>query len=196
MLLARAPAARIDTPGRSQDFLLIEPYADSGFDIAVFGAGHVGSAVVHVMSGLNCNVRWIDSRRRIFPAHPPGNVQLIESPDPAQEVAALPRQTFVLIMTHSHAIDLAICAAVLARRDFAYCGLIGSLSKRRRFEKRLRVQAFSDTELKRLSCPIGVSGIRAKQPAAIAIAVAADILRRRERLQSATGTARVHTLRQ
>lgn len=196
LLLARAPAARIDTPGRSQDFLLIEPCADGGFDIAIFGAGHVGSAVVHVMSGLNCNVRWIDSRRQIFPANPPGNVQLIESTDPAQEVAALPRQTFVLIMTHSHAIDLAICAAVLARRDFAYCGLIGSLSKRRRFEKRLRAQAFSDTELKRLTCPIGVSGIRAKQPAAIAIAVAADILRRRERLQSATGTARVHTLRQ
>ncbi len=196
LLLAGAPPARIDTPGRSRDFLLIEPFADSGFDIAVFGAGHVGSAVVHVMSGLNCNLRWIDSRRQIFPAHAPGNVQLIESPDPAQEVAALPRQSFVLIMTHSHAIDYAICAAVLARRDFAYCGLIGSISKRRRFEQRLRAEAYTDTEIRRLTCPIGVSGIRAKQPAAIAIAAAADILRRRERLQSAAGTARVHTLRQ
>lgn len=196
MLLARTPAARIDTPGRSRDFLLIEPVADSGFEIAIFGAGHVGSAVVHVMSGLDCNIRWIDSRRRIFPATTPGNVQLVESPDPAQEVAALPRRSFVLIMTHSHAIDYEVCAAVLARRDFAYCGLIGSRSKRRRFEQRLRAQGFSDTELGRLTCPIGVSGISARQPAAIAIAAAADILRRRERLQSAAGTARVHTLRQ
>jgi len=99
-------------------------------------------------------------------------------------------------MTHSHALDQAICARILARGDFACCGLIGSAAKRRRFVQRLRRQGLSATQVERLTCPIGIAGIAGKEPAAIAIAAAADILRRRERQLAAAGgaAAGVHSL--
>jgi xanthine dehydrogenase accessory factor len=146
------------------------------FNIALFGAGHVGSAVVATLAGLDCRVRWIDSRRAIFPSDVPVNVLVVEADYPAGEVAAMPAESYYLIMTHSHALDLDICDQVLRRRDAAYCGLIGSLSKRRRFERLLRKQGMVDDMLAELRCPIGVSGIPGKRPQEIAIAVAAELL--------------------
>jgi xanthine dehydrogenase accessory factor len=146
------------------------------FVIAVFGAGHVGSAVVATLGGLDCRVRWIDGRRNIFPKDIPANVVTIESDSAAQEVAGMSPGTYYLVMTHSHALDLDICDQVLRRRDAAYCGLIGSLPKRRRFERLLRKQGVSDEMLAELTCPIGVSGIPGKRPQEIAVAVAAQLL--------------------
>jgi xanthine dehydrogenase accessory factor len=146
------------------------------FDIALFGAGHVGSAVVAMLAGLDCQVRWIDSRRAIFPQDLPANALAVEADFPAGEVAAMPAGAYYLIMTHSHALDFDICEQVLRRRDAAYCGLIGSLSKRRRFERLLRKQGMADDVLAELCCPIGVSGIPGKRPQEIAIAVAAELL--------------------
>lgn len=161
-----------------QDFF--EPVVVPSLNIAVFGAGHVGSAVVRALSDLDCNIRWIDNRRSIF-HNVPGNVRAIESQDPSQEVAALPSDSFYLVMTHSHAIDFEICDRILRRRDARYCGLIGSLSKRRRFEKRYRQQGMSQSLIDQLVCPIGVDGISGKKPAEIAVAVAAEVLKIRER---------------
>jgi xanthine dehydrogenase accessory factor len=104
----------------------------------------------------------------------------VESASPAQEVAAMPRGTNYLVMTHSHPLDFEICDQVLRRGDFAYCGLIGSLSKRRRFEREMRKQAMPDALLDRLTCPVGVGGIASKKPVDIAIAVAAELLRVRD----------------
>ena len=158
--------------------VLLQSLGESKSTIAVFGAGHVGTATVAVLATLDVDIRWIDSRASLLPATMPANVQTLHSGDPAREVAALPPNTWYLVMTHSHPLDFDICSAVLARGDFAYLGLIGSLSKRRRFEKRLRQQAISGVD--RLSCPIGTNGISGKAPAEIAIAVAADLLQRRE----------------
>jgi xanthine dehydrogenase accessory factor len=135
---------------------------------------------VAALSGLDCNIRWIDSRRNMF-RKVPGNVRAIESQDPSLEVAALPRDSFYLVMTHSHAMDFDICDRILRRRDARYCGLIGSLSKRRRFEKRYRQQGLSQALIDQLVCPIGVNGISGKKPAEIAVAVAAEVLKIRER---------------
>jgi xanthine dehydrogenase accessory factor len=146
------------------------------FVIAIFGAGHVGSATVATLAGLDCQVRWIDSRSVIFPENLPANVVTIETDSPAGEVARMPPGSYYLVMTHSHSLDLDICDQVLRRRDAQYCGLIGSLSKRRRFERLLRKQGVSDEMLAELSCPIGVSGIPGKRPQEIAIAVAAELL--------------------
>jgi xanthine dehydrogenase accessory factor len=162
------------------DDFILEPIMQSDFQVAVFGAGHVGAATVDILSRLECNIRWIDSRRNIFPARLPDNVTTVESATPAQEVAALPEDTNFLVMTHSHPLDFEICDRILRRGDFAYCGLIGSLSKRRRFEREMRKQALPDTLLDRLTCPIGVDGISSKKPADIAIAVAAELLRVRD----------------
>ena len=167
------------TPPALADGVYFEPIIGSHFDIAVFGAGHVGSALLQVLSTLDCNVHWIDSRRNIF-RHVPNNALAIESRDPALEVSALPRECSVLVMTHSHALDFDICVRALRRNDLAYVGLIGSTTKRRRFIKRFREHGLSDTEINRLTSPIGVSGVTGKKPAEIAVSVATDLLARRD----------------
>ncbi len=160
---------------------VIETVVNPDFNIAVFGAGHVGAAVVPLLAKLDCNVRWIDSRRNIFRALP-ANVRAIEAAEPALEVAAMPPGSYFLVMTHSHAIDYEIVSRILMRNDAAYCGLIGSVSKRRRFEKRFRAQGIGDSQLVKLTCPIGVDGISGKKPAEIAVAVAAELLQSRDRV--------------
>ncbi len=167
-----------------RDGTFYEPVLGSDFNIAVFGAGHVGAAVVNLLSGLDCNIRWIDSRRDIFRAAP-RNARTIETGEPALEVAAMPPGSYYLVMTHSHPLDFEICDRILRRGDAAYCGLIGSLTKRRRFEKRLRQQGLPQSAIETLVCPIGVEGISGKKPAEIAIAVAAEILREHGRSREA-----------
>lgn len=144
--------------------------------VAVFGAGHVGSAVVAALAPLDCQIRWIDGRQGVFAARLPENVSAIAAIDPASEVAALPPQSFCLVMTHSHSLDFDITDAMLRRNDLAYCGLIGSLAKRRRFERLMRKQGVNDDCLQNLECPIGLPGIDGKRPQEIAIAVAAQML--------------------
>jgi xanthine dehydrogenase accessory factor len=177
---ARGQLAQKGAGVRSDDWF-IDTIMTSDFNIAVFGAGHVGTAVVAALSRLDCNIRWIDSRRNIFRAAP-ANVRTIESVEPALEVAAMPPASFYLVMTHSHALDFEICDRILRRRDAAYCGLIGSLSKRRRFEKRYRQQGMQPVLLDALTCPIGVAGISGKKPAEIAVAATAELLQSRERV--------------
>lgn len=160
---------------------LYEPVVVADLNIAVFGAGHVGTAVVNALSGLDCNIRWIDSRAKMF-REVPANVRAIDASDPALEVAAMPAGSFYLVMTHSHALDFDICDRILRRRDARYCGLIGSLSKRRRFEKRYRQQGMAQPIIDQLVCPIGVAGISGKKPAEIAVSAAAEILKIRERV--------------
>lgn len=169
---------------------LFEPVRPNSFNIAVFGAGHVGAATVDVLSRLECGIRWIDSRRSVFPSTLPENVLAVESGDPAREVLAMPPGSWFLIMTHSHPVDQEICARVLRREDFAYCGLIGSASKRRRFERLMKKQGVPGVLLNRLVCPIGVAGVTGRKPVEIAIAVAAEMLQVRDTLSGkGTGSA-------
>ena len=172
---------------RSDNWLL-ELVVGSDLNIAVFGAGHVGSAVVQSLSSIDCNIRWVDSRRNIF-RQTPGNVRAVEAPDPALEVAAMPPGSFYLVMTHNHALDFDICDRILRRRDAAYCGLIGSQSKRRRFEKRYRAQGMPEELLTSLVCPIGVAGISGKKPAEIAVAASAEILQAHEKVRRSNDIA-------
>lgn len=176
-VIAAARAVLADRCGAlvAGDYFL-EPICESGFNVAVFGAGHVGAATVDVLSRLDCTVRWIDARRNIFPDATPDNVNVVECSDPAREVAAMPAGSYFLVMTHSHALDQEICLNVLQRRDFAYCGLIGSDTKRRRFERLMKKQGLSAHLLERLVCPIGIDGVAGKKPAEIAIAVSAELL--------------------
>ena len=165
-----------------------EPVVVPDLNIAVFGAGHVGTAVVAALSRLDCNIRWVDNRREIF-RHVPANVRAVEAAEPALEVAAMPPAAFYLVMTHSHALDFDICDRILRRNDVRYCGLIGSRSKRRRFEKRFRQQGLSQAGIDSLVCPIGVDGISGKKPAEIAVAAAAEVLKCYEQTADATALA-------
>ena len=133
--------------------LLFEPIRPYDLHIALFGAGHVGKALVSVLSGLPCQITWVDNRTEQFPNQLPDNVTALLSDDPVYEVAQVPANSYFLIMTHSHPLDLELCERILQRGDFRYCGLIGSQSKRNRFEKRLKQKGLSSEELQRLRCP-------------------------------------------
>ncbi|MBW4035330.1 MAG: xanthine dehydrogenase accessory protein XdhC [Proteobacteria bacterium] len=149
------------------------------FHLQLHGAGHVGRALVAVLAGLPCSIDWIDCREAAMPAYDFRGAARIERrlvADPACAVADAPAGSLFLVMTHSHALDAEITAAALQRADAAYVGLIGSATKRARFEHRWRQHGFSQSVIERLTCPIGVAGIAGKQPAVLALAIAAQLL--------------------
>lgn len=146
----------------------------------LFGAGHVGQALVHVLATLPFQITWVDSREGLWPAPVPG-VRALFSPQPADEVHDMPAGAWALVMTHSHDEDLAICEALLADGRFGWAGVIGSQPKTKRFRQRLGLR-FPAPAVARLAMPIGIGGIRSKEPAAIAVAVAAQLLQLREAL--------------
>jgi xanthine dehydrogenase accessory factor len=160
--------------GRNEHYLL-QHFGPPGIRIAVFGAGHVGKAVVELLSTLDVAITWVDNRPHEFPAHIPAKVTAACRLDVAAFAADLAPHTLCLIMTHSHALDFDVCTRLLARDDIPFCGLIGSTSKRLRFERLLR-QAGLEQYTSRLTCPIGIGGISGKSPQEVAIAVAAQIL--------------------
>jgi xanthine dehydrogenase accessory factor len=130
-------------------------------------------------------VTWIDPRPGAFPSHVPGNVTCRTSIEPAPMLQSAPDGAFVAVMTHSHALDLDVTAAALLARRFAYVGLIGSATKRARFTTALRAIGLGDDDIAQLVCPIGITQIRDKAPAAIAVAVAAQLLIRRDAIAAA-----------
>jgi xanthine dehydrogenase accessory factor len=153
--------------------VLFEVLRPPSLQIALFGAGHVGKALVKLLADLPCRVTWIDPRPEALPANLPPNIIPLRTASPAQAVAALPAQTLVLVMTHDHQLDFEIVAASLQRSDLSWVGLIGSATKRARFVSRLARQGIATAKL---GCPIGLPGINGKQPAVVAVSVAAQIL--------------------
>jgi len=150
--------------------------------LALFGGGHVGKALVQTLAPLPFAVRWIDSRDEVFPGDLPPTVQC-EHSDPVQAaVRELAPGSHVLVMSFSHAEDLDIVAACLARvrqqDDLGFIGLIGSRTKWATFGRRLRERGFSEAECQRVTCPIGLPGITGKAPAVIAASVVAQLLLR------------------
>ncbi len=160
--------------------LLLEPFVPSDFTIALFGAGHVGKALVSVLAGAPVRILWIDSRPEQFPAEIPPNVTKVLSDQPEDEVKDVPPGAYVLVMTHSHDLDLQICERFLKRMDCRYLGVIGSATKRRNFDARLARKGFSAELIQTLRCPIGLPGLDGKHPREIAIAVAAELLSLRD----------------
>jgi len=143
----------------------------------LYGAGHVGQALARIFIELPVALTWIDERADLFPAALPEVVCIAAGVDPVGSVAAAPPGTRFLVLTHGHALDYALCRAILARADFAWAGLIGSSSKAARFRSRLMRENLSPASIARLVCPIGIAGISSKWPAAIAVGVAAQVLR-------------------
>ena len=156
--------------------LLFEPMGQVQAQIAVFGAGHVARALVPLLASLPCRVRWIDSRAQEFPVPMPAGVRQIVTDDPVDEVNELPAGCYCIVMTHNHALDLELSAALLKRNDFTYFGLIGSKTKRVKFEHRLRDRGFSPPHLQRMRCPMGLSDVKGKLPVEIAISIAGEII--------------------
>ncbi len=147
------------------------------FHLQLYGAGHVGRAIVRLLAGIPCRVSWIDEREAEFPPVelPPHIEKLCVEPVQAEVDAAMPGTCF-LVLTHSHDLDLALAHAILRRADFAWFGLIGSKTKRARFEHRLAERGVPAETLARMVCPIGLPGISGKEPEVIALSVVAQLL--------------------
>ncbi len=163
---------------------MVEPMAAPEREVWVWGAGHVGRALVAVLAPLpGVRITWIDAAAARFPAVPDGVAQLVAA-DPADLVAGAPVTAEHLIVTFSHALDLELCHRLLDR-GFGWLGLIGSATKRARFRSRLRALGHAEAEIARIRCPIGEPGF-GKHPQAIAVGVAAELLRHRK-AQAAAG---------
>ena len=151
------------------------------FHLQLYGAGHVGRAIVQALAPLNVRIDWIDEREDEFARHTAPITGLADlrlwCVDAVEaEVRLAPPGAFYLVLTHEHDLDLRITEAILRRGDFAYLGLIGSKTKRQRFFHRFEQRGLAAESIGRITCPIGVPGIPGKQPEHIAIAVAAQLL--------------------
>jgi xanthine dehydrogenase accessory factor len=150
--------------------------------LQLYGAGHVGRAIVKLLEGINCSVQWIDERESEFPATPSAaHIECLCVEPVEAEVPHAAPGAFYLVLTHSHDLDQRITEAILKRGDFGYLGLIGSATKRARFLHRFEQRGIAAETLDRMTCPIGVPGIPGKEPEVIAVAVVAQLL-----LQAAT----------
>jgi xanthine dehydrogenase accessory factor len=159
------------------DGWLIEPMIASARPLWIYGAGHVGRAIVAVLAPLpDFAITWIDTAPDRFPSDIPESVTILPASSPADLVRHAPVDAHHLVLTYSHALDLELCHAVL-NHGFARAGLIGSATKWARFRSRLRQLGHAPAQIDRIECPIGDRRF-GKHPQAIAIGVAADLLAR------------------
>lgn len=161
---------RSDADGRRW---LVDPVNAPRAHLVLFGAGHVGAAIVRALAELPCSVTWVDERDAMFPADVPDNTTVEATDSPEACVDAAPDHASYLVMTHSHALDQQLCEAILRRDKVGWFGLIGSKTKRAQFTSRLEARGLSAASM---VCPVGLPGIIDKAPAVIAASVAAQLL--------------------
>lgn len=171
---------------------LAEPVSAARRPVWIWGAGHVGRAIVSVMSPLPAlSLTWLDTAPDRFPEAVPAGVRVRAGSAVAGLVNAAPPEAHHLVLTYAHALDLELCHLILGH-GFASCGLIGSATKWARFRKRLAALGHPPEKIARITCPIGDPSL-GKHPQEIAIGVAAGFLagarpavaQRGERVQSA-----------
>jgi xanthine dehydrogenase accessory factor len=175
--LAAAPIRMVDAsgetltgrrPGLSEGDALIERIDARRPRLVLFGAGHVGQAIARLFAALPFRLDWYDSR----PEAAGQGVSVLEEARLVKVASAAAPGDYVLILTHNHDLDYQLTRAALGA-DFAYCGLIGSATKKARFLRRLTEDGVAAD---RLTCPIGIPGLKSKAPEVIAVAVAAQLL--------------------
>lgn len=163
--------------------ILLEPLPVAAC-VALFGMGHVGHELARILSRHDLDLHLVDSREEQLEvatmpwlADAVARVEVHHAPLPEMVLDALPPGTYVLVMTHDHAEDYALCDAALRCSNLGPVGLIGSSAKWARFEGRLAAEGHPPDVVARIQTPIGISGLGGKEPATIAVAVAADLLR-------------------
>ena len=165
--------------------LLLEPLPVVP-SVAIFGVGHVGLELARVLAGQDLDLHLVDSRpgqlddvrlARVLEGE--ARVEAHRAPVPELALGSVPPGTHVLVMTHDHAEDFALCDAALRCTHLGTIGLIGSSAKWTRFRAGLRVEGHDETSVARIRCPIGLPALGAgggKEPATIAVSVAAELL--------------------
>jgi xanthine dehydrogenase accessory factor len=177
---ARLPAHEPSLPRLIRDtdaeFTLVERLDDEMPQVWLYGAGHVGQALARILVELPVRLTWTDSRAESLPRTGVERMHIRHCTEPEATLDEAPVGAYFVVMTHSHALDYALCRTLLERNDFAWLGLIGSMSKAARFRSRLAREGVAADAIARLVCPIGVQGIASKWPSAIAVAIAAQLL--------------------
>ncbi len=174
-----------------KEYLQLPDNSSNRQNLMLFGAGHVGKALVRAIAEHDFNLDWIDNRKEVFPDQIPENTRVVLASKPAKVLADIPDSTFVLIMTHCHKLDYDIVKAALQNTRTGFVGLIGSGTKKARFVNRLAADGLNSKQISRLVCPIGVTGIYSKKPAAIAAAVLAQLLIEIELVKTGKNTVRL-----
>lgn len=152
---------------------IVEHIRPAATHLYIYGAGHVGRALVHIAETLPFRLHWYDTRAEL--AGTDARLTILENL--AAPLSTAPAGSFHVVLTHAHELDYQIVRVLLQRGDAGYCGLIGSATKRARFLSRL---AKDGVDASGLTCPIGAGAIRSKLPAAIAVAASAELLERLE----------------
>ncbi|MFV0512862.1 MAG: xanthine dehydrogenase accessory protein XdhC [Jhaorihella sp.] len=174
-LLAAARGQGVLPDAQLRDGWMIEPVQRPDRQLWIWGAGHVGRALVGVLAPLpEFAITWVDTGPGRFPPDVPAGVTVVPAAEPGALVAHAPARAEHLILTYSHALDLDLCHRLLGH-GFAFAGLIGSATKRARFRSRLAALGHAPDRIDRIACPIGDPGL-GKHPQAIALGVAADLL--------------------
>ncbi len=148
--------------------------------IWLFGAGHVGRALVNALAPLPFHVTWLDSRPGQFRDFSSPDVICMADQDPVSALDCCPSEAFVVIMTHSHELDLELCEKTLHEDRFGFVGVIGSRTKAARFRLRLKNTGLNEDAIARLVSPLGVDTIKGKEPAIVATSIVCQLLERRE----------------
>jgi xanthine dehydrogenase accessory factor len=163
--------------------LLLEPLAVVP-SVAVFGVGHVGLELARILSRHDLELHLVDSRAEQLTRERlaglddgPATVHVHHSPVPEVVLGEIPRGTHVLVLTHDHAEDFALCDAALRCTHLGSIGLIGSSAKWRRFQKGLTVEGHDEATIARIHSPIGSPDLTGKDPATIALGVAVELVR-------------------
>ena len=169
--------------------MMTETLLREAFPVMVFGAGHVGSALVRVLASLPCDILWVDDRPAQWTARTgdalPANVATITSDDPPSCVDQAPDGCSFVVMTYSDTLDQHIVESVLQRNRFDYLGVIGSYTKRHSLEQMLHARGIPPAQLSRLHCPIGLPGMPGSAPEIIAVSIAAQLLQHRTLVRQA-----------
>lgn len=155
---------------------LFEAFPESKRSVVVFGAGHVGKAVVQVLSECDARIDWVDARAEQFPEVIPGNVQCFVAAQPETLIEDLRADVIVLILTHDHSLDYRLLSKLLDETEISSIGMIGSKTKSERFRARLRRDGIPVQEDARWRCPVGLPEVGGKLPMEVAISIAAEVL--------------------
>lgn len=158
---------------KKESFIL--PTARKLDPLFIYGAGHVGRALVKIIEHTDFDIHWVDIDEKRFPEGSTSNFSKVIALDPALIASHAPSNAYHVIITHSHPLDEAICFALLSKDKFRFCGLIGSKTKNARFRSRLSKMGIKAEQLKKLTCPIGIDEINSKQPVKVAISIAAQL---------------------
>jgi xanthine dehydrogenase accessory factor len=174
-LLTQARAQGVPPEAQLLDGWMIEPVHVPTRPVWIWGAGHVGRALVQVLAPMpDIAITWVDTTPERFPDQVPDGVTIVPVAKPAELVRHAPSNGAHLVLTYSHALDLELCNRLL-HHGFAFAGLIGSATKWARFRSRLAALGHGPDQIGRITCPIGDPAL-GKHPQLIAVGVAASLL--------------------